>query len=719
MVVQVIESSLCCADTIVGGSIATDVTWASNNSPFIVSQSVVVVNGATLTIDAGVEVRFGRDLAMVISDGQLHALGTHSNNIHFTAHAANPEIESNRWGYIRFETSAIDASYNSSGSYTAGCALVYCTIEYAGGTDTAGAINTDGAAPFISNCLIRNNHRGGVHAICDTDMYIQSCVFSNNYAITKAAGLYIQGSNSFVIGNSIVSNTNAGHTDSAVGAYFENGSIHFTSNIVHDNTYGGGAQAGGVYCTGIDGSFTASEFARNSYVGLHAHQSTVLVSNNTATANGIGFRLRECTARVQGNTVYSNISDGVHFSVSTGTLVGNTIVGNGRGVYSRWGIEIRKNFISKNQGGVYFDNNSANAVVISNTICCNTSPYSIYAGGLHFAEDCFNPALIGNVISNNTTTGDGGGLYLCCSSAATVERNTIVDNHANKDGGGIHLSGDSQPLISQNIIHRNSSGERGGGACFTGVSGLSLDRNAFVSNSCMGDGGAIYLSGCDDARMQGQEISGNSVSNIGSAIYLSHGSDRVALSTNPACPTVITDNSGQFVVYNANTFTSYSDPLADGNVDARHVWWGTTNVAEIDATIYDFFDNAGKGRILYDPFIDIFDLWLIDHGLGTNAMGDADIDGSSNEDEYYAGTNPTNQFSVFAISNVTPSSASQILIHWYSVSNRTYAVQTCTNLLSPGWGDITNGIPGTPPLNTVTVGVAGAGDAFFRVNVTP
>lgn len=706
------------ADTIVGGPITTDATWAASNSPFVVSQSVVIVNGATLTIDPGVEVRFSPDLALVVSDGELFAWGTPSNTIRFTGHAADSDVESNRWGYIRFETAAFDALYDSSGTYTAGCAMVYCIIEYAGGTDTKGAVNTDGAAPFISRCIIRDNHRGGIYAVCDTDFYVLDCAFSNNYANTKAAGLYIQGSNSFVVGNSIIRNTNAGHTDSAVGAYFENGSVQFTSNIVHDNTYSGGAQAGGVYCTGIDGSFTDNEFAGNSYIGLHAHQSTVLVSNNTATANSIGFRLRECTACVQGNMVCSNISDGVNFSSSTATLIDNTIIGNGRGVYSSGGIEMRGNFISANQGGgVYFHDNSANAVVISNTICCNTGTF--YAAGLHFEYRCFNPVLIGNVISNNITTEDGGGIYFYSPIGATVERNTIVDNHANKDGGGLHLLGGSQPLIRQNIINRNSSGEHGGGAYFTGVSSLTLDRNTFVSNSCTGDGGAIYFSGCDDAAMQGQDISGNSVGNVGSAIYLSGGSDRVALSTNPACPTVITDNTGQYAVYNANTFSSFSDPLASGNVDAHHVWWGTTNTVEIDAAIYDFFDNAGKGRVFYDPFIDLFDLWLIDHGLGTNAVGDADTDGSSNEDEYYAGTDPTNQYSVFAISNVAPFSATQMLIHWYSVSNRTYAVQTSTNLLFPGWDDLTNGISGTPPLNTVTTDISGVEAMFFRVNVSP
>ncbi|GAH61977.1 unnamed protein product, partial [marine sediment metagenome] len=44
----------------------------------------------------------------------------------------------------------------------------------------------------------------------------------------------------------------------------------------------------------------------------------------------------------------------------------------------------------------------------------------------------------------------------------------------------------------------------------------------------------------------------------------------------------------------------YSDP---GNVGARYVCWGTTDAAEIEAGIHDFFDDADKSVVFYGPFV--------------------------------------------------------------------------------------------------------------------
>jgi hypothetical protein len=64
------------SETIVGGFITTDTTWAASNSPYVASQSVVVMSGAKLTVEPGVEVRFDPDTALSINDGTLIARGT-------------------------------------------------------------------------------------------------------------------------------------------------------------------------------------------------------------------------------------------------------------------------------------------------------------------------------------------------------------------------------------------------------------------------------------------------------------------------------------------------------------------------------------------------------------------------------------------------------------------------------------------------------------------
>ena len=45
------------ADTVVGGTIGEDTRWTIEGSPYIVQEDVIVLDGATVTIDPRVDVR--------------------------------------------------------------------------------------------------------------------------------------------------------------------------------------------------------------------------------------------------------------------------------------------------------------------------------------------------------------------------------------------------------------------------------------------------------------------------------------------------------------------------------------------------------------------------------------------------------------------------------------------------------------------------------------
>ncbi len=72
------------AATPVSGIIDSDTTWTLAGSPYIITGSVLVMEGATLTIDPEVEVRFDGSYRLQI-EGQLIAIGTASNLIRFTS----------------------------------------------------------------------------------------------------------------------------------------------------------------------------------------------------------------------------------------------------------------------------------------------------------------------------------------------------------------------------------------------------------------------------------------------------------------------------------------------------------------------------------------------------------------------------------------------------------------------------------------------------------
>src|SRR5688572_33353621 len=78
------------AQTNVSGGIYANATWTKANSPYIVTDTVVVFPGVTLTIEAGVEVRFENDKMLEIRQAKLIAQGTNTDSITFTSNSSSP-----------------------------------------------------------------------------------------------------------------------------------------------------------------------------------------------------------------------------------------------------------------------------------------------------------------------------------------------------------------------------------------------------------------------------------------------------------------------------------------------------------------------------------------------------------------------------------------------------------------------------------------------------
>jgi hypothetical protein len=155
------------ADTIVGGPITEDTTWSADQSPYIVQESVVVRNDATLTIEPGVEVRFdqGMELQVGCDDLQEHgtlvAIGESPDQLILFTSNLDPQ-DPNDWNGIEFVTYAYDAVYDENGAYDHGCTLQAVVIEYAGGDD--GAVDCEWCAPYLYDVTVQNTSSSGIYA---------------------------------------------------------------------------------------------------------------------------------------------------------------------------------------------------------------------------------------------------------------------------------------------------------------------------------------------------------------------------------------------------------------------------------------------------------------------------------------------------------------------------------------------------------------------------
>jgi len=103
----VVATSASAVTSVPQQDIREDTHWTLSGSPYVIYGDIQIINGAILTIDAGVEVRFAKvsgdggyenGAELVIRNGTLHAIGSKGLPVVFTAHSSNPQP--GYWGGI-------------------------------------------------------------------------------------------------------------------------------------------------------------------------------------------------------------------------------------------------------------------------------------------------------------------------------------------------------------------------------------------------------------------------------------------------------------------------------------------------------------------------------------------------------------------------------------------------------------------------------------------
>jgi hypothetical protein len=155
--------------TNVSGGIYTNTTWTFANSPYIVTDTVVVFPGVTLTIQPGVVVKFADGMYLEIRQANLIAIGTALDSITFTSNNASPTP--GIWGGTAQYVGGI--WLNGTTGHTSAY-FNYCNVRYA----TTGITNFEQDTLYLKNSNINYNLYG-----LDADglySYIDTCNFKHN-----------------------------------------------------------------------------------------------------------------------------------------------------------------------------------------------------------------------------------------------------------------------------------------------------------------------------------------------------------------------------------------------------------------------------------------------------------------------------------------------------------------------------------------------------------
>jgi len=271
--------SLTGVSTNVNGSITSDASWTSINTPYDLSGPVAVEAGTALSIEHGVTVNLNGNTLLV--KGILNANGTAKDKVHFNN--GTILLDSNNSSSL-IENGVLSDSINltiNSGSPLISNNAINGNLTLLGGTPSIDHNNIDarivvkGGSPTISNNVISD----GIHA--DARGGPAEIINNQIYAKRGFPAVYVQGIHADISGNTLIGNGSEG-----IYLYLDVTSALITGNEIYNfNT--------GIYVFTDNAEICGNDILNNA-LGLWL-QGYVNVHNNTIAQNTVGIKTNRST----------------------------------------------------------------------------------------------------------------------------------------------------------------------------------------------------------------------------------------------------------------------------------------------------------------------------------------------------------------------------------------------------------------------------------------
>jgi hypothetical protein len=295
--------------TYVEGAITHDTAWTLVDSPFVVSNDVTVYSNATLTIEPGVEVRFGGNFSLIVS-GRLLANGT-SRTIVFTSNKEQPVPGD--WDTVKFN--------GAQKSTLIGCFFAYAqnaisvengNVEIVNSTISfsQSAVTATGGIFSLQNSTVNLSSVNGINMTNTNAAILNSVITENagnatgsqgNLTGSLGSGISVTGNGTtYIQGNSIVAN---GIGVLLTGLQVFNVSI--TQNIISANTLIG------IQIDAEDYSnmtILKNNIASNDYGFYILSPKSTYITNNSISYNNVGFLYATGNHAANYNDIYGNVA---------------------------------------------------------------------------------------------------------------------------------------------------------------------------------------------------------------------------------------------------------------------------------------------------------------------------------------------------------------------------------------------------------------------------
>lgn len=329
--------------TYVTADITSNTTWRLLESPYILTNTVVIRDGAVLTLEAGVSVQGG---ALVVSNGALRAMGTSDENITLTSCSVSFQDNSRDSMCALSNVNILAAGVGITCSNSSPL-IVDCSIRYCGP-----GILLHASAARIRNCAVCWNYYGPGISCASSTCLVEGCTIEGNWpgiscggdsvlvlrdcSITRntsfsGGGLLVDSSRLQMENCSVAYNT----ASRGAGMYFRAATACISNCVVAGNMrlyetgYGGGlycdASSPTLVCTRIEGNWVGGGFSQGFGAGLYCiNNSDVMLSACTLAGN---------SSRDKGGAIYC--SPGCDPTLVNCVISGNS-ASQGGVIYSSW-----------------------------------------------------------------------------------------------------------------------------------------------------------------------------------------------------------------------------------------------------------------------------------------------------------------------------------------------------------------------------------------------
>jgi len=326
--------------------------------------------------------------------------------------------------------------------------------------------------------------RGGAVAAYQVDVDLSDGVFTGNSAATAGGALHLDQT---VSGDATVTAEISNNTAGTLGGglYVDTMVLDFTGSIT-DNAAGEDSDGGGVYAIAADLILDSTELSRNSAGtggAIHSFYGGSITLTDSAVEDNVGL--------VDGGGIYSESPT----TLTRTPVARNLTDGSGGGLMlSDASVALHSSPVTDNSagsagGGVYV--NGGDLTVSGSSPVTGGS--AVYGGGVAMVGTGTETLVLpdGQDISDNTATGDGGGLYLIDLAGVQLDGLTLLDNTATLAGGGGRIA-DVADLSALGIVVERNAAELGGGLHLSRVSSGDTAYGWFALNLASSSGGAIF-----------------------------------------------------------------------------------------------------------------------------------------------------------------------------------------------------------------------------------